>query len=75
MGTIVANNILSRFPDINHINFDTVVYMAAACRLKDLEKPVVPWLRRNKRWEFYNLTLDPDRDIYKYEYTSVRDIN
>lgn len=60
MGTIIANNILSRFPDID---FDTVVYMAAACKLKDLEKSVVPWLRRNENGEFYNLTLDPYRDI------------
>ncbi len=65
MGAIVANNILSRFPEIN---FDTVVYMAAACKLKDLEKSVVPWLRRNKNGEFYNLTLNPYRDINESKY-------
>lgn len=65
MGTIVANNILSRFPGID---FDTVVYMAAACKLKDLEKSVVPWLRGNEKREFYNLSLNPYREINKIGY-------
>ncbi|MCB2263364.1 MAG: hypothetical protein LGR52_10605 [Candidatus Thiosymbion ectosymbiont of Robbea hypermnestra] len=65
MGTIVANNILSRFPDID---FDTVVYMAAACKLKDLEKSVVPWLRGNEKREFYNLSLNPYREINEIGY-------
>lgn len=65
MGTIIANNILSRFPDIG---FDAVVYMAAACKLKDLEKSVVPWLRRHKKGELYNLTLNPYSDISESKY-------
>jgi len=60
MGTIVANNILIRFPDLN---FNTVVYMAAACKIKDLEQSVVPWLKKDDNRTFYNLTLNPYRDI------------
>lgn len=60
MGTIIANNVLTRFPNID---FNEVVYMAAACKIKDLEKSVVPWLKSDKNRKFYNLTLNPYRDI------------
>ena len=60
MGTIIANNILTRFPNID---FNKVIYMAAACKIKDLEKSVVPWLKFDKNRKFYNLTLNPYRDI------------
>ncbi|PCH65951.1 MAG: hypothetical protein COC04_00550 [Gammaproteobacteria bacterium] len=65
MGTIIANNVLSRFPNIN---FNEVIYMAAACKIKDLEKSVVPWLRADKNRNFYNLTLNPYRDINENGY-------
>lgn len=65
MGTIIANNIVNRFPDIN---FKDIVYMAAACKLKDLESSIVPWLRKDKRRNFYNLSLNPYRDINENEY-------
>ena len=62
MGTIVANNILTMFPDIN---FDKVVYMAAACKIKDVKNSVVPWLRKEKTRRFYNLTLNPYIEIHE----------
>jgi pimeloyl-ACP methyl ester carboxylesterase len=60
MGSIVANNIISRHPDLEYAN---VVYMAAAARVKDVEFAVVPLMLRNPKVEFYNLSLDPYREI------------
>ena len=60
MGAIVANNIISKYPEIK---FKNIVYMAAACRLKDIEYVVVPYLKRNSFAHFYNLSLHPYRDI------------
>ncbi len=62
MGTIVANSILLRYPNMK---FQNIIYMAAACSLKDLEHAVNPYLNRNinKDTKFYNLSLHPYRDI------------
>lgn len=60
MGAIVANNIISRYPTMR---FQNIVYMAAACRIKDIEYVVVPYLQRNDFAQFYNLSLHPYRDI------------
>ena len=67
MGTIIANNILTKFPDIN---FDKIVYMAAACKIKDLETVMVPWMmmEKHKDSHFYNLSLHPHRDIDEKSY-------
>lgn len=60
MGTIVANNIVARYPKLNVNN---LVYMGAAARVKDVESVVVPWLYHNRDSHFYNLSLDPVREI------------
>lgn len=62
MGAIVANNIVARHPNLNLKN---VVYMAGAARIKDVESVIVPWMRHTheKRFDFYNLSLDPYREI------------
>ena len=67
MGAIVANNILARHPALN---FDNVVFMDAAARIKDIENGVVPWMRRPDRAgaRFYNLSLDPYREISENEF-------
>lgn len=65
MGTIVANNILFKYPSIN---FEKIVYMAPACKLKDLRKAIVPWLLKDKNRVFYNLSLNPYRDINENTY-------
>jgi len=67
MGAIVANNILARHPALN---FDNVVFMGAAARIKDIENGVVPWMRRPDRAgaRFYNLSLDPYREISENEF-------
>lgn len=61
MGAIVANNILARHPSLQ---IDNVVFMGAAARIKEIENGVVPWLlRENSAAKFYNLSLDPYREI------------
>ena len=54
MGTIVLNEIIREFPGLP---VDTIVYMAAACSVKDFEQSVVPYLARNTSTKFYNLSL------------------
>lgn len=60
MGAIIANNIISSYP---HIEFSNIVYMAAACRLKDLGLTIAPYIEKNRKSKFYNLSLSPYRDI------------
>lgn len=61
MGAIVANNVLARHP---RLPIKNVVFMGAAARIKDIENGVVPWLLRDDNGaEFYNLSLDPYREI------------
>jgi len=65
MGTIIANNIIVRYPQLN---FSNIVYMAAACKIKDLEYVVAPYLDNNPSSKFYNLSLNPYRDISENTY-------
>jgi pimeloyl-ACP methyl ester carboxylesterase len=65
MGTIIANNIIAKYSDIK---FTNIVYMAAACRLKDLEYVVAPYLEKNSESQFYNLSLNPYRDLSENSY-------
>lgn len=60
MGTIVANNIISQY---QHMEFDNIVYLAAACSIKDLTQVVHPYLLKNTQSNFYNVTLNPYNDI------------
>lgn len=60
MGAIVANNIISKYQDIN---FTNIVYMAAASKIRDIEYIISPYLKVNKNTEFYNLSLNPYREI------------
>lgn len=60
MGAIVSNEMLVRHP---RLPFDNIVYMAAACSVKECEAAVVPYLRRRKEAkhgaQFYSLSLHP----------------
>lgn len=60
MGSMVANNILIRNPNLNYKN---IVYMGAAATLNDVESKVVPILIKNPNAQFYNLSLDPYLEI------------
>jgi len=64
MGTFVANNILSlsKWPKIK---YSRIIYMAAACSIKDFQLAVVPYLKwsknqfGNKSTKFFNYMLHP----------------
>lgn len=60
MGAIVAVNILARHPDLNVNN---LVFMGAAARVKEVENVVVPWLVTRPEVDFWNLSLDPYREV------------
>ena len=60
MGAIVSNEMLKRHPELS---FDRIIYLAAACSVKDAQDSVVPYLRRRHEQgrpaHFYNLSLHP----------------
>ena len=60
MGTIVSNRILINHPKLP---IDRIVYMAAACSIKDCSAAVGPYLRENPRANFYNLSLHPYAEV------------
>ena len=60
MGAIVSNRILINHPKLP---FDRVVYMAAACSIKECQAAVGPYLRQNKRAHFFNLSLHPYAEV------------
>lgn len=61
MGTIVMSELLQRFSDdTKDLIYNDIVYMAAACTVRDFENAVIPYLVKHKDdTNFYNLTLHP----------------
>jgi hypothetical protein len=60
MGAIVAVNVVARHPALQ---IDNLVFMGAASRIKELENVIAPWLQKNPQANFWNLSLDPYREI------------
>lgn len=56
MGTIIVNEILVRH---SGLPYDKIVYMAAACSIRDFERSVVPILAHQPDAHFFNLCLHP----------------
>jgi hypothetical protein len=56
MGAIIANDVIELYPDLPVRN---LVYMGAACSVKQAQAAVVPFLAANPQTEFFNLTLHP----------------
>lgn len=54
MGAIVLNEMVRRFPNLK---YQTIIYMAAACSISDFESSIIPYLEKNSKTQFYNLTL------------------
>ena len=69
MGTIISNKIIAKYPDIN---FDNIVFMAAACTLNNIAEIISPYLSHHPKANFYNLSLHPKRD--QFENASFIDI-
>ncbi len=67
MGAIVLNEAIRSFP---RVPYRDIVYMAAACSVRDFDASVVPYLRAHKQTQFYNLCLNPraeDREDNLYD--------
>ena len=63
MGTLMLNELLRLYGDPEKdFEYDEIVYMAAACTIRDFEASVVPYLQRHKDSKFFNLTLHPEAD-------------
>jgi hypothetical protein len=60
MGAIICNRIINSYPDLEYSN---IVYMGAACSVREFESCVVPYLNRhhteNSPPQFYSLSLHP----------------
>lgn len=56
MGAIVLNRWLEFFPNLP---YRSLVYLAAACSIKDCASTIIPCLTANQNARFYNLMLHP----------------
>ncbi len=56
MGTIIANKILAEHPNIK---FSKIIYMGAACSIKDFQVSVIPYLKVHADTQFFNYMLHP----------------
>lgn len=59
MGAIVANRIIVSYPSFNYTN---IVYLAAACSVREFQNCVIPYLLANEDSHFYGLSLHPRRE-------------
>jgi|GEM_PF-2571088 len=66
MGTIIVSEILRdelHRPDGPHLLCDNVVFLAAACPLRDVRTKVVPYMQEHNNTKFFNLTLHPYAEV------------
>ena len=63
MGAIILNELLRLYGDmVKDFRYDEIVYLAAACTIRDFEQSVIPYLKANEHSKFYNVTLHPVAD-------------
>ncbi len=66
MGTMVWNEGFRLFGDtmisVTNIKINNIVYMGAACSIKDWETSVGKILRKSQQTQFYNLSIHPKRE-------------
>ena len=63
MGTMVLNELFRRNPEIQASN---IVYLAAACSVRDFEISMFPYLVTNPGTQFYNISLHRMRERDEY---------
>jgi hypothetical protein len=63
MGSMVINELLFRKCHESDVEFKNVVFLAAACSVRDCARCVVPYLRAHPATRFYNLCLHPTADL------------
>ena len=56
MGCIILNELVRQN---DHLPFQNIVYMAAACSIENFEKSIIRYMERYPEANFYNLMLDP----------------
>ncbi len=59
-GAIVLNNLITEYPDLEYSN---IVYMGAACTIRDMYRTVIPYMLRSSQTRFYVLALDPKAEL------------
>jgi pimeloyl-ACP methyl ester carboxylesterase len=59
MGAIVANRIIVSYPEFTYTN---IVYLAAACSVREFQNCVIPYLSEHPASRFYGLSLHPRRE-------------
>ncbi len=59
MGPLLINGILEQY---NTLPYENIVYLAAACSIRNSMDAVVPYLRNHPQSTFYNLCLHPEAD-------------
>ncbi|MFA6544254.1 MAG: hypothetical protein WCS99_07500, partial [Limisphaerales bacterium] len=61
MGSMVINELVNQYGTElpPNLHFERIVFMAAACSVRDFERCVLPYLKEEKRCNFHNLTLHP----------------
>jgi hypothetical protein len=60
MGAIVINEAYAQFPDLRARQ---IVYMAAACSMREFRDTTGLYLEKNRRVPFYNLSLHPRSEL------------
>jgi hypothetical protein len=61
LGTLVANELIRRYG--SEATFQRIVYMGAACSIKQFADEALPYVAANKDCRFYNLCLHPLDEI------------
>lgn len=59
-GSLVANEMIRRCPDLP---FQNIVYLAAACSIRDWDVAVIPYLEAHPGARFHNLSLHPANEV------------
>jgi pimeloyl-ACP methyl ester carboxylesterase len=69
MGTIILNRVVQ---DAD-MDFANIVYMGAACSIKDFSTSVLPYLKQRPHTKFFNLSLHPVAEAGEW-YVSLADL-
>jgi len=70
MGTIILNQLIRMYGGEKDLKYDRIVYMAAACTMKDFQASVIHYMEEHDKTKFYNLTLHPvaeERENVSYD--------
>lgn len=65
MGSIVLNELVRRNTEMSYKH---IVFMAAACSVRDFHRAIVPYLESHPETSFYNLTLHPGNEVREMNY-------